>query len=85
MSTSCQRPGDWKVVCDFSGMTFWASEMVTDARGYKVHRNFIGSEAQRHPQETPYRPPHGESRVPWARPEGTAQFRDPTDVTAADL
>lgn len=85
MSTSGQRPGDWKVVCDFSGMVFWASEMVTDSRGFRVHRRFIGSEAQRHPQEAGYTPPVGEGRIPWARPEATATFRSAVAVQPSDL
>jgi hypothetical protein len=85
MSTSGARPGDWKAVCDFSGMTFWASEMVTDSRGYRVHRRFIGSEAQKHPQEGAAPRVTNEGRVPWARPEAPATFRSPTSVTPADL
>lgn len=80
-----QRPGDWKVVCDLSGLTCWASETVKTWQGYRVHRRFVGSEVQRHPQDTPPKLPQDEGRVPWARPEVTPTFRDPTDVTAADL
>jgi hypothetical protein len=79
-----QRPGDWKFVCDFC-LTGWASESVVTWNGFRVLRRFAGSEVHRHPQEEPYRPPHGEGQVPWARPVATATFRDPTDVTAADL
>lgn len=80
-----QRPGDWKVVCDFSGFTCWASETVKTWQGYRVRHDLVGQEAQRHPQEGPPVFVQNEGRVPWSRPETTATFRDPTDVTAADL
>jgi hypothetical protein len=85
MSTSGQRPGDWKVVCDFSGMTCWASETVKTWNGYRVNRRFVGEETQRHPQEGQSPRVMEEGRVPWARPEPTWTFRDPSDVTPADL
>lgn len=85
MSTSGQRPGDWKFVCAFSGFVGWASESALTHDGHRVLRRFLGSEGQKHPQEAAYSPIQGEGRVPWARPEATATFREPTDVTAADL
>jgi hypothetical protein len=79
------EPGDYRVICDFSGLKCWASETAQTWNGLRVLRRFIGQETQRHPQEQPYRPRPGEGRIPWARPEGTDVFLDPGDVTAADL
>ncbi len=85
MSKREQRPGDWLFVCDLSGMTGWASESALTSRGTRVLKRFLGQEAHKHPQEEPYRPLPDEGRVPWARPPGTAVFREPTDVQPSDL
>lgn len=85
MNGTEQRPGDWHVVCALSGFKSWASECVMRWDGLYVQRRFIGSEAQRHPQETPYTFPRGEGAVPWSQPEATFTYRSNTAVTAADL
>lgn len=85
MSGHEQRPGDWRVICARSGFKCWASECAKDWEGFWVLKRFLGSEAQRHPQEAPFVPTPHEGRVPWTQPPGTDIFRSPTSVTKNDL
>lgn len=79
-----QRPGDWRVICDFSGMKCWASETVKTWDGHRVLKRFAGKETQRHPQELVRGRPDNQ-RVPWSRPEPADVFLSPGDVTQDDL
>ena len=79
-----QRPGDWRVICDYSGFKCWASETVKTWNGYRVLRRFAGEETQRHPQEFVRGRPDNQ-RVAWSRPEATDVFLSPGDVTSEDL
>jgi hypothetical protein len=79
-----QRPGDWLCICDLSGFKCWASETVQTWNGLRVHRRFVGSETQRHPQELVRGRPDNQA-APWARPEPTDVFLSPGDVTQDDL
>lgn len=78
------RLGDWKIVCDLSGFTGWASESVLTWDNKRVLRRFVGSEVTRHPQEDTT-PPAIEQPIPWARPVATYVFRDATSVRPSDL
>lgn len=80
-----QRPGDWLFCCAYSGFVGWASDSALTHDGHRVLRRFLGSEAQKHPQEGRAPAITNEGRVPWARPEAAFTFRDPTDVTPGDL
>lgn len=80
-----QRPGDWKFVCAYSGFAGWASDSALTHEGHRVLKRFLGSEAQRHPQEGRTPVVHNEGKAPWTRPEAPFTFREPTDVTPADL
>jgi hypothetical protein len=84
MSGHTQRPGDYRVICDFSGFKCWASETVKTFNGSRVLARFAGEETQRHPQENVRSRPDLQS-VPWSRPEGTDVFLSVGDVSAADL
>lgn len=79
-----QRPGDYRVICDYSGFKVWASETVKTYDGFRVHQRFVGSEQQRHPQEL-IKPVREDVSVKDARPPGDDVFLAPGDVTAADL
>jgi hypothetical protein len=61
-----QRIGDWRVICDASGIKCWASETVLQWNGLRVLRRF--ADLSRHPQDfvrgIPDKP-----QVPWTRPE----------------
>lgn len=84
MSGHEQRPGDYRVICDFSGFKCWASETVKTHDGFRVMRRFAGEETQRHPQEFVRGRPD-DQRVHWSRPEATDTFLAVGDVTADDL
>lgn len=73
MSGDEQRPGDWRVICDYSGFKCWASETVLTWNGFRVLRRFAGEETRRHPQDL-VRGRTDDQRVPWARPEPTDVF-----------
>lgn len=79
-----QRPGDHRVICDFSGFKTWASECVKTWDGYIVHRRFVGSEAQRHPQEFVRAIPDNSS-VKNARPDTSAVYLAETLTTEDGL
>jgi hypothetical protein len=84
MSGHEQRPGDYRVICDYSGFQCWASETVKTWQGFRVLRRFAGEETQRHPQELVRgKPDH--QQVPWARPEPADVFLAVGDVTPGDL
>lgn len=84
MSGYEQRSGDYRVICDYSGMKCWASDTVKTWQGFRVMSRFAGSEQHRHPQELVRSRPDNQS-VPWSRPETADVFLAPGDVTAADL
>jgi len=63
-STSRGRQGDHLVVCDRSGMTFWASETQKEWNGGLVHKQFWEA---RHPQDF-VRGVRDDMRVDPARP-----------------
>lgn len=79
-----QRPGDYRVICDYSGFKAWASDCVKTWNGFYVLRQFAGEETRRHPQEL-VRGRAENTRVPIARPEATDTFLGVNDVTAEDL
>lgn len=79
-----QRPGDYRVICDYSGFKCWASETVKTWDGFRVLKRFAGQETQRHPQEL-VRGKADNQTVPWSRPEATDTFLSPGDVTPEDL
>lgn len=79
-----QRPGDHRVICDFSGFKCWASETVMTWDGWRVHRRFAGDEQRRHPQDL-ILPVHDDPSVPNPRPEAPDRFLEAGEVTAADL
>lgn len=79
-----QRPGDYRVIDDFSGFKEWASECIKTWDGYIVHRRFVGSEVQRHPQEFVRAIPDNSS-VKNARPEQADTFLEIGDVTPSSL
>lgn len=79
-----QRIGDYRVVCDYSGMNCWASETVQTWNGYRVHRRFVGQEQQRHPQDLVRGKPDNQS-VPWTRPVVADVYLSPGDVTPSSL
>lgn len=78
------EPGDFRVICDYSGFKCWASETVKTWNGFRVLRRFAGEETSRHPQDL-VRPVREDTRVPNARPEATDTFLGVNDVTAASL
>jgi hypothetical protein len=84
MSGLEQRPGDYRVICDYSGFKCWASETVKTWQGFRVLRRFAGEETQRHPQELVRGKPDRQ-QVPWARPESADVFLAVGDVTPGDL
>jgi hypothetical protein len=84
MSGHEQRPGDYRVICDYSGFKCWASETVKTWQGHRVLKRFVGEETQRHPQEL-VRGRVDRQAVPWSRPEPTDVFLSVGDVTAEDL
>lgn len=79
-----QRVGDFRRICDFSGFKVWNSECVRTWNGLVVHRRFVGSETQRHPQEF-VRGVRDDQSVPNPRPEPADTFLAPGDVTPGDL
>jgi hypothetical protein len=83
MSAYEQRPGDYRVCCDFSGFKVWASETVLTWNKMRVHRRFVGEEQQRHPQELVRGVPDRQS-VPNPRPEPADRFLT-VAITPADL
>lgn len=83
MSGDEQRPGDWRVICDYSGFKAWASECAKTWDGHYVLRRFVGEETQRHPQEF-VRGRADHPQVPWSRPE-PADTYIVTPVTQDDL
>lgn len=84
MSGHEQRPGDFRVICDYSGFKCWASETAMTWNGYRVLRRFLGAEASRHPQEL-VRGVTDDPSVRNPRPEATDTFLEPTDVTPSSL
>lgn len=84
MTKRAQRKGDYLVVCDLSGQTFWASETVKTWRGTRVARRFVGQETSRHPQDF-VAAVRDDPSVPDPRPPGTFTFRSSTAVTPHDL
>lgn len=75
------KRGDYKVVCDQSGMIVNASECKMQWNGLFVHRDFW---EPRQPQDN-LPSSHDRQAVPNPRPEGALQFISATDVTAEDL
>lgn len=84
MSGHEQRPGDFRVICDFSGFKCWASETVKTWNGLRVLRRFAGEETRRHPQES-VRGRREDTSVPDPRPEGADVFLGVNDVTPESL
>lgn len=82
MSIRRAVPGTWNAICDASGFTFKASEMVRQWDGAYVAKRFAD---RRNPQDFVKGVPDRQD-VPWARPQGPDVFIDPLDpVTPADL
>lgn len=77
------RPGDWRVICDYSGFKCWASECAKTWDGFYVMRRFVGEETKRHPQDLVRGKPDDQA-VPWSRPETEDTFIS-TPVTPSDL
>lgn len=82
--TGEQRPGDFRIICDFSGFKGWASDSVMTWDGYRALRRFAGQEVQRHPQDF-VRGRKEDVTVKNARPEAEDVFLEVGEVTAADL
>jgi hypothetical protein len=78
------RPGDYRVICDHSGFTVWASDTVKLWNGMRVAKRFAGDEVQRHPQDF-VRGRVDDQRVPDARPRPDDVFLSPGDVLASSL
>lgn len=66
-----QRIGDWRVICDHSGMKCWASETVMQWNGLRVHKRF--ADLFRHPQDF-VRGVADKPQVPWTRPEAADTY-----------
>ena len=75
------RIGDYRVICDYSGFKFWASECRMTWDGYFVHEKYW---EPRHPQDF-VRGRKDQQRVPIARPEQTDVFLSTNEVSRDDL
>lgn len=83
-STTRARHGDYKVICDRTGFTYWRSECVKQWDGLIVHRSHA---EKRHPQEL-IRPRRETFGVPDARLDrsiANSNFTGPltTEIAAA--
>lgn len=81
MSGYEQRMGDFRAVCDRSGLLCWNSELVTEWTGARVLKRFA---EPRHPQDF-VRGVADDQTVRNARPEQADTFLSPGDVRPQDL
>lgn len=68
-------------ICDRSGFKYPLRELVKQWDGAMVHPNHLD---ERHPSDLA-RAPRTERPLPYSRPEGTDDFLDTNEVTAASL
>jgi hypothetical protein len=75
------RPGDYNVICDFTGFKVHASDTVKTWQGYRVRAQ---DWEPRHPQDF-VRGKRDNQNVPDPRPEETDNFLTANEVTRGSL